>query len=185
MTAAFDMRCPGVPSKSNSTAQLNRLRGRRGCPPPGGWWESVGASPTASPTPPHHPGWPILHRRAQHVRTPARGREVYARDLGRTYVRRPLRIGWYGEARATPSEASTFLASTTHGVEVALECPARPAADGQAGARAGRSPHPPVSTTRRPRSIRAQQHHSDAAALHQRPGRRQRVEIDCQNALQI
>ena len=38
---------------------------------------------------------------------------------------------------------------------------------------------------RSPRCIRAQQDHSDAAALHQRPGRRQRVEIDCQNARRI
>ena len=64
----------------------------------------------------------------------------------RVCARKPKRIGWYGEARATPSEASTFLASTTHGVEVALERPARPAADGQTGARARSSPHLSVST---------------------------------------
>ena len=49
------------------------------------------------------------------------------------------------------------------------------------------SPLEPASSGRhtwRLRFIRAQQHHSDAAALHQRPGRRQRLEIDCQNALQ-
>ena len=118
----------------------------RGIYPARGWWESVGASPTASPTPPHHPGWPIQHGRAHHVRAAARQREVCARDLRPTFVRQPKRIGQEGVPRAVPRVPPTFLASTTHGVEVALECPARPAADGQAGARALSSPHLLVST---------------------------------------
>ena len=48
--------------------------------------------------------------------------------------------------RVLPFAMSTFLASTTHGVEMALERPARPAADGQTRARARSSPHPSVST---------------------------------------
>ena len=73
-------------------------------------------------------------------------KQACARDLRLTYVRKPKRIGQEGVSRVGPSVWPTFLASTTHGVEVALEHPARPAADGQAGARARSSPHPPVST---------------------------------------
>ena len=61
-------------------------------------------------------------------------------------ARKPKRIGQEGLARGAQTLASTFLASTTHGVEVALEHPARPAADGQTGARARSSPHLSVST---------------------------------------
>ena len=87
----------------------------------------------------------MQHRRAQHVRCCAM-KQACARHLRRTYARKPKRTGLDGETRATPSEMSTFLASTTHGVEIALERPARPAADGQTGARARSSPHLSVST---------------------------------------
>ena len=88
----------------------------------------------------------IQHGRAQHVRAVARQSEVCARDLRLTFVRQPKRIGQEGVSRVLRSVWSTFLASTTHGVEIALERPARPAADGQTGARARSSPHLSVST---------------------------------------
>ena len=61
-------------------------------------------------------------------------------------ARKPKRIGQEGVPRGAQTLPSTFLASTHDGVEVALEHPARPAADGQAGARARSSPHLSVST---------------------------------------
>ena len=53
------------------------------------------------------------------------------------------------------------------------------------GRPSGEEPASSGQHTWRLRCIREQQHHSDAAALHQRQGRRQWLEIDCQNALQI
>ena len=88
----------------------------------------------------------IQHGRAQHVRAVARQSEVQPRSQREFCARKPKRIGQEGLARAAQTLASTFLASTTHDVEVALERPARPAADGQTGARARSSPHLSVST---------------------------------------
>ena len=88
----------------------------------------------------------IQHGRAHHVRAPPWQSEVQPRSQREFCARKPKRIGQEGLARAAQTLASTFLASTTHDVEIALEHPARPAADGQTGARARSSPHLSVST---------------------------------------
>ena len=118
-------------------------------PPPVG---STGDGAEARPCPPRRPRRAPLGGTAHPARAGAsRARspwqsEVQPRSQREFCARKPKRIGQEGLARAAQTLASTFLASTTHGVEVALERPARPAADGQTGARARSSPHLSVST---------------------------------------
>ena len=62
----------------------------------------------------------IQHGQARHMRAPPWQSEVQPRSQREFCARKPKRIGQEGLARAAQTLASTFLASTTHGVEVAL-----------------------------------------------------------------